>query len=184
MPIEYRAGGSWRGSRVPRARRGTAWGNVCDCFFQIYGATHYRQERDDWGNESLAAAGERRLRRPHRHRPPKFREGPRRRASRRPQRTSCAGEGRLRRHRLVAGSKPSVHAIPVLRLPSVRGACAQIRPLPGVSCSRAFSPGRDAKSLSASRSRRTGHDFQVHVTRRARIGEIGADWQCRPPLYA
>ena len=51
--------------------------------------TSYQQE------DSFVAAGERRLRRPHRHGSPKLREGPRRRASRRPQRTSCAGEGRL-----------------------------------------------------------------------------------------
>ena len=40
MPIEHRAGGSWRGSRVPRARRGTAWGNVCDLFLpNLWGHT-------------------------------------------------------------------------------------------------------------------------------------------------
>ena len=40
MPFEYRAGGSWRGSRVPRARRGTAWGNVCDLFLpNLWGHT-------------------------------------------------------------------------------------------------------------------------------------------------
>ena len=41
---------------------------------------------------------------------------------------------------------------------------------------RALLGGRVAKSISAFNAGRTGHDFQVHVTRRARIGEIGADW--------
>ena len=40
MPIEHRASVSWRGSRVPRARRGTAWGNVCDLFLpNLWGHT-------------------------------------------------------------------------------------------------------------------------------------------------
>ena len=40
MPIEYRASGSWRGSRLRRARRGTAWGNVCDLFLpNLWGHT-------------------------------------------------------------------------------------------------------------------------------------------------
>ena len=32
MPTPRRASGSWRGSRVLRVRRGTAWDNVCDLF--------------------------------------------------------------------------------------------------------------------------------------------------------
>ena len=123
MPTPRRASGSWRGSRVLRARRGIAWGNVCDCFFQIYGATDYRQER---GNESLvAAAGEWRLRRPHGHGSSKLRERPRRRSSGRAEGAEPGARapyhllrGRLRRHGLLARSKPRVHAIPVLRLPS------------------------------------------------------------------
>ena len=40
MPIEHRASGSWRGSRLRRARRGTAWGNVCDLFLpNLWGHT-------------------------------------------------------------------------------------------------------------------------------------------------
>ena len=40
MPIEHRASGSWRGSRLCRARRGTAWGNVCDLFLpNLWGHT-------------------------------------------------------------------------------------------------------------------------------------------------
>ena len=48
---------------------------------------------------------------------------------------------------------------------------------------RAFPPGRVARFLSDHEAGRTGHDFQVHVTRRARIGVIGAyKMQCRDHL--
>ena len=56
----------------------------------------------------------------------------------------------------------------------------------GPACSalfRALPAGRVAKSISAFNAGRTGHDFQVHVTRRARIGVIGAYIkQCRDHL--
>ena len=40
MPIEHPASRSWRGSRLRRARRGTAWGNVCDLFLpNLWGHT-------------------------------------------------------------------------------------------------------------------------------------------------
>ena len=40
MPIEHRASGSWRGSRLLPGRRGTAWGNVCDLFLpNLWGHT-------------------------------------------------------------------------------------------------------------------------------------------------
>ena len=147
MPIEYRAGGSWRGSRVPRVRRGTAWGNVCDLFLpNLWGHTLAINRRT---HSSPPASGD--------------------------------SDDRIDMALLNFEKDPAEvrAADPRELLARARGdfgdvRCAHIWPCLGVFIWRLAGRAR-REFLSAPRSRSHSHDFQVHVTRRARIGEIG-DW--------
>ena len=78
----------------------------------------------------------------------------------------------------ASGSGP-LKALRSVRRGVWRPPCAwRVRSNPALSAVRfsrqGFPPGRVAIFLT-SEAGRTGHDFQVHVTRRPRIGLIGAD---------